>query len=228
MILEKIFGQILHRNRLSQKHVFALFSFIFILWAFYRYFPEILPVWVEELILKPLIWLIPTFWLVRRIEKKPFSSLGLTRKNLSFSLFWGIGLGIVFALEGLLVNLLKYRGLELVSFNQTPLVFLGSVALSFATAFSEETVFRGYIFNRLWKIWKNEWLASFVSAFLFALIYLPIGVFVLGYKPLVMSIYVGLIFIYGLASAFIFARTGNLLSSILIHVFWNWPIVLFR
>lgn len=228
MILEKIFGKVLHREQLSQKHIFALFSFIFVLWAFYRYFPEVLPVWAEELILKPLIWLIPTFWLVRKIEKEPLSSLGLTKKNLSVSLYWGIGLGMVFALEGFLVNLLKYRGLQLISLNQTPLVFLGSVALSFVTAFSEETVFRGCIFNRLWKIWENEWLASFVSAFLFALIYLPIGVFVLGYKPLAMLVYLFLIFIYGIASAFTFARTGNLFSSILIHVFWSWPIVLFR
>lgn len=228
MIFQKFFDRIFHREKLSSKHVFALFSFIFVLWAVYRHFPEILPVWVEELILKPIIWLGPTFWLVKEIEKEKFASLGFTKKNLPQSLYWGIGLGIVFALEGLLTNIFKYRGLSLISLDYTPLAFLGALVISFATAISEETVFRGYIFTRLWRIWKSEWLANIVSAFLFTLIYLPVGVFVLGYRPLVMLAYLFFIFIYAFASAFVFARTENLVSSILLHVFWSWPIILFR
>lgn len=223
-----IFDRIFHRDRFSQKHIFALFSFIFVLWAFYRYFPEILPEWAEELVLKPLIWLVPTFWLVKNVERRPLSSLGLTKRNLLPSLYWGVGLGIVFALEGLLTNILKYRGLHLASPDYTPLIFLGSVVLSFVTAFSEEIVFRGYIFNRLWEIWRNEWLANITSAFLFVLIHLPMGVFVLGYTPGVMLAYLFFVFVYAFASAFVFARTGNLVSSVLIHVFWSWPIMLFR
>lgn len=70
MIFQKLFGQVFHRGRLSLKHVLALFSFIFVVWAVYRHFPESLPLWFEELILKPLLWLGPTFWLVRKIEKE--------------------------------------------------------------------------------------------------------------------------------------------------------------
>lgn len=228
MIWQNFFNRIFHREKLSLKHVFSLFSFIFVAWGIYRYFPEILPAWAEELILKPIVWLGPTFWLVRKIEKEKFSSLGFTKKNLTSSLYWGIGLGIVFALEGLLTNIFKYRGLHLISLDLGVLGFLGILGLSFVTAISEETVFRGYIFTRLWRIWKNEWLANIVSAFLFTLIYLPVGVFVLGYRPMVMLAYLFFVFIYGFASAFIFARTENLLSSTLLHVFWSWPIVLFR
>lgn len=228
MILPKFFNRIFQRDKPSARHVLALFSFIFVLWAIYRYFPEILPTWVEELILKPIVWLGPTFWLVRKIEKEKFASLGLTKKNLFKSLYWGVGLGIVFALEGFLTNIFKYRGLHLVSLDYTPLAFLGVLGLSFVTAFSEETVFRGYIFTRLWRIWKSEWLANIISAFLFTLIYLPVGVFVLGYRPMVMLVYLLFVFIYGFASAFVFARTENIVSSILLHVFWSWPIILFR
>lgn len=228
MISKNIVNKLFHREQLSLKHVFFLFSFIFVIWALDRYFPGLLPEWTEELILKPLIWLVPTFWLVRKIEKRPLTSLGLTTKNLFPSLYWGIGLGIVFALEGLLTNMIKYRGLNFTSFGYTPLILLGSIGLSFATAFSEETVFRGYIFSRLGQIWKSEWLANIVSAFMFALIHLPIGIFVLGYTPIVLLAYLFFIFVYGFGAAFVFARTGNLVSSILLHVFWSWPIVLFR
>lgn len=228
MIFQNFFDRIFHRQKLSSKHVFFLFSLIFVLWAVYRYFPEILPGWAEELILKPLVWLVPTFWVVKEIEGEKLASLGFTKKNLSRSLLWGIGLGIVFALEGLLTNIFKYRGLHLISLDYTTLTFLGALALSFVTAISEETVFRGYIFTRLWRIWKSEWLANIVSAFLFTLIYLPVGIFVLSYRPVVMLAYLLFVFIYGFASAFVFARTENLVSSILLHVFWSWPIILFR
>jgi hypothetical protein len=223
-----IFDKIFHRQKLSLKHVFALFSFIFIVWSFYRYLPEILPLWVEELILKPLVWLLPTFWLVKRVERQSFSSLGLTKKNLFPSIYWGVGLGLVFALEGLLTNIIKYKGLNLVSLGYSSTAFFGLFLLSLVTAFTEETVFRGYLFHRLWQIWQKEWLANIVSSFLFVLIHLPIGIFVLGYNPMVMLAYLFFVFIFAFGSAFVFGRTQNLLASILLHVFWSWPIVLFR
>jgi len=223
-----LFDRIFHRHQLSLKHVAALFSFIFVAWAIYRHFPGSLPVWAEELILKPAFWLLPTFLVVTQIEHQPLSSLGLTKKNLFPALYWGIGLGLVFAFEGLLTNIFKYRGLDLINLNYTPQVFLGLVALSFVTAFSEETVFRGYLFHRLWQIWKNEWLANLVSALLFVVIHLPVGIFVLGYRPMAMLGYLFFILVYGFGSAFVFARTRNLVSSILLHVFWSWPIILFR
>lgn len=228
MIFQKLFDKIFHHQQLSIKHVFSLYCFIFAIWSFYRYFPEVLPEWVDELILKPIIWLLPTLWIVRKVEKEKFISLGLTKKNLFKAIYWGIGLGFVFAAEGLVTNIFKYRGLNLPQLNYSPLELIGLVFLSFVTAFSEETVFRGYIFTRLWRIWKNEWLANLVSAFLFAIIHLPIGIFVLSYAPVVMLAYLFFVFVFGFGSAFVFARSENLTSSILLHVFWSWPIVLFR
>jgi len=49
-----LFDRIFHRHQLSLKHAIALFSFIFVVWAIYRHFPGSLPVWAEELILKPV------------------------------------------------------------------------------------------------------------------------------------------------------------------------------
>ncbi len=229
MMLKGLFDRIFHREKLSIKHVFALFCFIFAFWSLYRYFPEgVFPLWVEELIFKPLIWLVPTFWLVLRIEGEKISSLGLTKKNLFPALYWGIGLGIVFAAEGLVTNIIKYQGLHLPELEYSSLGLIGLVLLSFVTAFSEEIVFRGYIFTRLWRLWQSEWLANLVSAFLFALIHLPIGVFVLGYSPMTMLAYLFFVFVYGFGAAFVFARSENIVSAILMHVFWSWPIILFR
>jgi len=228
MFLRKILNRFLHKEELSLKHVFGLFSFIFVLWSIFRYFPGIFPPSVEELILKPIIWLIPTLWLVKKIERQPISSLGWTTKNLFPSLYWGIGLGMVFVLEGLVTNIIKYSGLNFGAFQVSPPNFFGALFLSFATAVWEETVFRGYIFNRLWKIRKKEWVANITSSLLFCLIHLPVAVFVLGYTPTVMLVYLFLVFIFGVGSGFVFARTGNIISSILLHVFWSWPVILFK
>lgn len=215
------------KDKLVLRRVFGLFAFILIVWGFYRFlfrFPET----VEELILKPIIWLGATFWVVKRLEKKPLSSLGFTSKNLFKSVYLGLFLGAIFALEGLLTNWLKYGNFSFIQLPYTQAAFLGAVGLSFATAVSEETAFRGYIFNRLFKVWKNEWWANIVSTACFALVHLPITIFVLHYSLIEILIYVFLIGLFGFGSAFVFARTDNLISSILMHVFWSWPIVLFR
>lgn len=223
MFLDKI----LHREKVSAKHVLAVFSFVFIIWSFYRYLPEP-PDWVSELILKPFVWLLPTFWLIRKIEKQPLSSVGITKKNLLPAFYWGIGLGIVFILEGLLTHVLAFKGFQLTTSEFSLLSFLATIVLSFATAISEEIVFRGYIFNRLWQIWKREWRANLLSSLLFVLIYLPVGIFVLSYTPWLMLVYLVFVFVFSLASGFVFSRTNNIVASILLHVFWSWPIILFK
>lgn len=219
-------GKIKKRKYLL-KHVFALFSLIFVVWAVFRHLPEP-PEWLTELVLKPLFWLTPTLFLVKKIENAPLSSLGITKKNLFPSLYWGIGLGFLFSLEGFLANILKYHGPNFIALNYSGIMFLGFLGLSLVTAISEEITFRGYIFRRLWAIWGTELFANFISAVLFALIHLPVGIFVLGYTPGMMAVYLFFVFMYGSAAAFIFARTGNLVSSILLHMFWTWPIILFR
>ncbi len=215
------------KGKTTLHRVFSLFAFILIVWGFYRFlfrFPET----VEELVLKPIIWLGAIFWVVKKLEKKPLSSLGFSGKNLFKSLYLGIFLGAVFAAEGLLTNYLKYGNFSFIELSYSQAVFLGAIGLSFATAISEETVFRGYIFNRLFKIWGDEWLANLVSTFCFALIHLPITIFVLHYSLVEILIYLFLVSLFGFGSAFVFARTGNIISSVLLHVFWAWPIILFR
>lgn len=206
----------------------ALFSYIFVVWAFYRHFPEMLPVWFEELAVKPVLWLGPTLWLASRVEGESWASLGFTRKNLRLAIYLGVGLGMVFAFEGFLANIFKYKGLNLVDLRLGRADFLAAFGLSVVTAVVEETVFRGYIFTRLNRLWKNELKANLASSALFALIYLPVVVFVLSYQPASLLAYLLFVFAYGVAAAYIFARTENLLSSIILHIFWSWPILLFR
>lgn len=208
------------------KRVFGVFVFVFLVWGSYRYF-FLFPDWLEELVLKPLVFLLPVFWLVRK-EKTTIASIGLSTKNFFKNIYFGLGLGMAFALLGVLTNYWKYRGISFASFGLTGASLLWLMFISLVTAFSEEVLFRGYIFTRLLKIWKNEWSAGIVSAFLFSLIHLPIAIFVWHYETSMLFVQVFLTFLVGFGNAFLIARTKTVIAPMINHTLWGLAIFLFR
>lgn len=207
------------------KNVVYLASFLLVVWGFYRLIFK-LPEEVEELFIKPIIWLLPVFYFLRK-EKVGFSSLGFTFRNFFPAVYLSFGLGFLFLLEALLINYLKYGSFNFAAYiGDKP--FLASLGLSFATAFSEEVTFRGYLFNRVLSISKNEIFSNLSTSFVWALIHVPVVVFVWKLELTAALLFLVLTTLFGIGSAFVFARTKNIFSSILLHVFWEWPIILFR
>lgn len=207
------------------KHAKYLSAYLLIVWGLYRIFFRF-PEGIEELFIKPVVWFLPLFFLLRK-EKFGLSSLGITTKNLFPSAYFALALGVGFALEGILVNFVKYGGVNF-SANLGQAIFPALFGLSLATAFVEEITFRGYLFNRVWKATGNERLANITTSLVWGLVHIPIAVlwWKVGFAQVLG--YFALITIFGVGSAFVFARTGNVVSSILLHVFWSWPIILFR
>ena len=188
----------------SFKYAVGLSAYLLIVWGFYRFlfqFPE--P--VEELFIKPVIWLLPVFYILKK-ERKGLDSLGITIKNFFPAIYYALGLGVLFAAEALVINLIKYGYQFNLGANISNLPFFTALGLSFATAISEEITFRGYIFTRFWKFMGNEIYANILTSLFWAIIHVPITIF----------------------SAFVYARTKNIVSPILLHVLWQWPIILFR
>lgn len=213
------------KKEATLKHVTALAAYLLIVWGFYRFLFK-LPEEVEELIIKPLLWLLPVFFILRK-EKQNLASIGITTKNLFPSVYMALLLGVVFALEGFLINLIKYQGVDFsANVGKNPL--LPALLISTATAISEELTFRGYIFGRLEKITGSELVANLTTSFLWALIHLPVAIFWWGLDLYGSLGLLALTSIFGIASAILYARTKNIFSSILLHVFWEWPIILFR
>lgn len=208
------------------KHITIYSAYLILFWAFYRFLFK-LPDEIEELIVKPIVWLIPIIYFVRKEGLSVFQSLGITFKNLFPAIYLSLGLGAVFVAEGVLTNYLKYNGFNFgANIGNTPLMF--SLGLSFATAFSEEISFRGYIFSRLVLALKSEWLANLVTTLLWTGIHLPIAFFVWKLSFGAGITYLILTAIFGMGSAFIYGRTKNIFGSIFLHVLWEWPIILFR
>ncbi len=209
----------------SFKNAIILFTFLLIFWGFYRLFFQ-LPNFVEEVIIKPIIWLAPVIYLVKK-EKASWTSIGLTSQNLFPAIYSAIALGSLFAFEAFVGNFLKYGQFNFAA-NLGSEPFFVSLALSFATAISEEIVFRGYIFTRIWTALNNEWSANIITSALWVIIHVPITIFINKLNPLAAFVYLFLTFIFGIGSSWIYARTKNISSSILLHVLWEWPINLFR
>jgi membrane protease YdiL (CAAX protease family) len=207
------------------KHVTIYSTYLLLVWALYRFLFQ-LPDQVEELVIKPIVWLIPIIWLTTK-EKLPLSSLGITLKNIFPSLYLSLGLGAVFVVEAVLTNFFKYGQINFAA-NIGNLPILSSIGISFATAFSEETAFRGYIFGRLQFALKDEWAANITSSIIWTIVHVPIAFFIWKLNFAAGILYLVLTAIFGIGSAFIFGKTKNIFGSVLLHVLWEWPIILFR
>lgn len=208
------------------KRAVYLAVYLLIVWGFYRFLFQ-LPEQIEELFIKPVVWILPVLYLVR-VERQTLESIGITTKSLFPAIYYALGLGAFFVIEALIINFVKYGGQFNLGANIGNLPLLPALGLSFATAISEELAFRGYIFTRVWKFMKNEVYANLLTSVFWAMIHVPITIFVWKLDFTAAVTYLVLTTIFGVGSAFVFARTKNIVSPILLHVLWQWPIILFR
>jgi membrane protease YdiL (CAAX protease family) len=213
------------RKELALKHATIFTAYLLIVWCFYRFLFK-LPDDIEELLVKPVLWLVPVFYFVRK-ENLGFASLGITLKNLFPAIYFSLALGALFVIEAVIANFAKHGGLNF-NANIGQQALLASLGLSFATAISEEVSFRGYIFSRAWAALGDELLANFLTTFVWTLVHAPIAFFVWKLNLGEALVYLFLTTLFGIGSAFVFARTKNVASSIFLHVLWEWPIILFR
>lgn len=209
------------------KNVSILFTYLLIVWGLYRILFR-LPDEIEELFIKPVIWLIPVLYFTLVKEKESLESIGVTFKNLFPAVYFAIALGALFGVVAMVLNFIKYGGTFNFGANLGSLPLLSSVGLSFATAISEEITFRGYILGRLGKALDNEITANLITSVLWTTVHIPVTIFILKLALPAAFVYLTLTFVYSIGAGFIYARTKNVFSPIFLHVLWEWPIILFR
>lgn len=213
-----------------RRQVFIVWFLIFIVWAIYRaYF--ILPEAIDELLVKPLIFVAPIIFLVWIKENKSLKELGLrfSGAGVMVDIYIGVVLGILLAVEGLIANYLKYGQF---SFGPIDALYTaGGVSaflfLSLATAFSEEVFARGFLFNRLYKATNEQMASAVVSSILFTLIHIPIMFTRLHLTGNALLFYPLSIFAMGVVNSYLFSIRGTLTLPILVHAFWNMTISLY-
>lgn len=172
--------------------------------------------------------LLPAFILVILVEKKSLFSIGLSSKKLLRNIIIGILAGAFISIEAILTNNFKNGS---VIFNPDHLAGLPlfiTILIPFATGFSEEVVFRGYMFSRFFNYFKSEFAANLLSTLLFVILHLPVLIFV--QEIYVFNLFMSLLqlFILGTLNGIIFARTKTVTASTLTHALWNLSTVLFE
>lgn len=206
--------------------VFRIWAWILLTWSLYRYFLK-LPEWADEFIFKPIVFVAPVIWYVRKKEKESLVTLGLTKRNFFTSVYIGLGFGVVFALEGLAAHAIKYGKLDVTPIAAFQQYGFFLIILSLATAFSEELLTRGFIFNRLYEKTKNLPYATIVSSVMFILLHVPILVTMTKLQGMTLILFFVTDFVLAVANSLLYYNLGSLVAPILVHIFWNMTVALY-
>ncbi len=206
-----------------------VWAIILILWSVYRiYFKTDLPLWFDEFIAKPLVFIVPIYHYITNVEKKNFfAGIDLHFKNLASTITLGIFIGIFFFVSGALGLFLRSK--DVVSLITTiPLTTIGTYfVIAFATSVSEEIVSRGFLLKRLYDNSKNFFGASFLASVLFFFLHVPILFTSERIVGIVLARVMITDLILSLAVSFIFLERKNLILPIVIHTFYSFSIYLF-
>ena len=198
-------------------------AIVVIIWSIYRsYFHTQLPIWVDELIAKPAVFLIPVWYYITKIEKGTFlHGVDLKIGNAKDVLF-GLLAGLVVFGTGLLAYYLKHNG-SLPVISSSVYYY---VLIAVASSFSEEILSRGFVLKRLYEESKNIYTSVFFASFLFFMLHIPI----LFSNPamhgavLIQVMIMDLLLSFGVSLAYL--QRKNLVVAIIIHAFYNLGIYL--
>lgn len=170
---------------------------------------------VEELWFKPLIWLLPLFllWFPERTK------LNFFKGGILGTLLYGLGLGACYFLILFVIGFIR-EGTGL-SLDWQTTAFLNFMGISLATAITEELAFSGYIFGKLSAVLKKPENAITLTAFLFALIHIPIGLFTYKFDFYQLTGFLVLVVTVQLANVWVMSRSRNVLAPILSHWLWS-------
>jgi hypothetical protein len=209
------------------KEVGTVYLVIFIVWGLYRYLFR-LPTVFEELVLKGLVFGGSIAWVAYK-NRWNASDLGIRVQELSSSVRWGLLTGVAVGLVGQIGNIVRHKGMLTMNYGLEGEALGTFLLLSIVTAFWEQLVFSGYMLMRLKPLISDEWMRSWVVAFLFVLIHIPALLITSGIHGgglLILSLI--LLLLMQLGANLLFYRFNNLAAPILAQALWGVTIYLFR
>lgn len=203
-----------------------LWAIVLIIWSLYRANLK-LPEWFDEFIAKPLIFVLPVYYYISRIEKSRFfEGINWKIKSLKKDLLVGLGIGLIFFITVVAANSIKSGNLVFIK-AVSPVFFGYILIISLATAVSEEILSRGFVLKRLYQESKNALTSSFYASFLFLFLHIP-SLFTTAKLNGYTIVFILLSdMVLSLVNSFLFLERRNLTASILVHALYNVTIYLF-
>jgi membrane protease YdiL (CAAX protease family) len=105
--------------------------------------------------------------------------------------------------------------------------WLDVVGIGLVTAVTEEVVFSGYLLQKIKGFVVSEWMAITLTGLGFALLHLPIAIFVYGYGGGEMLGFLVVIMLMAMGNYWVMMRTRNVIAPILSHWWWGVAIYMF-
>lgn len=205
-----------------------LWAVILIVWAFYRSYFR-MPDWFDEFIAKPIVFVLPVFYYVTKIDKKNLIEYFFFKTKfieVIKDFFYSLGFGILFSLTSMTASY----------FRTGKFAFLGNlpsfpdlsyiVILALATGVTEEILSRGFVLRKLYEESRNALSSTFFSSILFFFLHVPILFTNAKITGNMLLLFMITDLLLSMVNGLIFLQRRSLLVPILIHAFYNIVIAL--
>lgn len=227
----------LHRNILQlgmtksevspTQRMLNVWAIILIIWSFYRAtFKSGLPLWFDEFIAKPLVFLLPIYWYIVKSEKESFLiGVGFKKNKVLVDVLFGLGIGSIFIGVAILTRITKEMTFPSLHISSESLIWIAS---TFMAAVTEQILSTGFVFKRLSEESKNIYQPFIVSALLFFFLHVPVlfGVDKISSSTLVPMMILNTVM--SLTTSVVFLLRKNTVAPILVHALYllSLPILL--
>lgn len=187
-----------------------IYGIILILWSLYRfYFKLSQPLWFDELVAKPAIFILPVWYFISKYEKKSLSEgLHFHTKSPLVDIIGGLLIGSIFFIMS------AWRATPHIELKPMLLMF---VLVALVTSISEEVVARGFVLNRLYDSNKNVILSSIYASILFFFLRVPILFLENRLTGMMLVQTMAVNFVLSLVISLLFLYRRSLLFAIAIH-----------
>jgi hypothetical protein len=208
------------------RELILVYVVILYIWGLYRLLFR-LPVWVEEILLKGLVFGGPVYYVYKRYQWR-LIDMGVTGINLAPSVYLGVFLGIMMGLVGNVGNIIRHGALLLSDQGVTTAGLGGFIILSLLTAFWEQLLFCGVFLRLAMELIVDEWNSAWLISGLFVLLHVPQLLFVqkLPWEQFMISSI--LLFLLQMGAVILMFRGRNLLAPVMAQALWGITVYLFR
>jgi membrane protease YdiL (CAAX protease family) len=208
------------------QRVLNLWAIILIVWSIYRAtFKTDLPVWFDEFIAKPAIFILPVMWFFGKEKKNFFKSMDWRLKTLPSDLILGGVVGVIFLLIGYIGMLSRSHRVIIPTVSATSFALMIAVAL--ATSISEEVLSRGFVLKRLFQESHNRFSSIGLSSVLFFVLHVPILFTVAQVNGAILMQVMITDILLSVAISLLYLDRKSLTLAIIIHLFYALSLSLF-
>jgi len=204
----------------SQK-VLNLWGIILIIWAFYRLKLK-MPEWFDEFVAKPIIFILPVYYFIKKIEKRSFlPSLNWSFKTVKKDFLISIFIGLVIFLTITLANYFRTKEVVFLKYKISYLSIFYIIFVSLITAISEQILSTGFVLKRLYEETKNFYQVAFFNAVLFFFLHVPLRFTIPGLMGNQLIFLMMTDVFLSLLNSYFYLTYKSLNLPIFIHAFYN-------